>query len=146
MERKQTAEVATLLRVQGRVLTRWAKAGLLSPRRVRAAGRPWDWSEKDIAEAQQITALRAAGCSLQKVREVAKYLASLGFNPFSSGKVLVILSRQGKVEDMVKVVSEEEAFSLLKQRGQATMLMLDTPARGGRGGGKEEAAAAKKQD
>jgi len=142
MERKRTAEVATLLSVQERVLTRWAKAGLVRPR----VGKPLMWSPKNIAEVQQITALRAAGCSLQKVREVAKYLASLGFNPFSSGKVLVILSRQGKVEDMVKVVSEEEAFSLLKQRGQATMLMLDTPARGGRGGGKEEAAAAKKQD
>jgi len=62
---------------------------------------------------------------LQKVRQGATYLVSLGQNPYSQGRVLVITGRHGKPEDIIKIMSHEEAYRLLgEHQGQLVMLPL----------------------
>jgi hypothetical protein len=59
---------------------------------------------------------------MQKIREIAAYLRSLGQNPFSRGTYLLI-EQNGKARDLVRVVPGEEALHLLgHKRGQFLLL------------------------
>ena len=128
-----SAEVAKLLSVPFRTLHGWRERGLLTPKQCEGRGpkRPVVWSEKDIREARTLTALRTAGFSTQGIAKAQDYLRSLGYNPFSTGQVAVVLGTNGEPRDLIKIVDQATAFKLLRERGQLVMLSLNPTEEGG---------------
>jgi len=118
----KTPEVAEMIGIPHRTLLRWIESGVVrihkppSSRGDRAL-----FSEKDLRELKVLASLREK-VSLQKLRRIRAYLRSLGFNPFSGGKFLVV--GEGKrVKDVIMICDKEKAFSLLDTPGQLYLIV-----------------------
>lgn len=128
-----SAEVAALVGVPYRSLMRWCAQKLIHvPGYVGKQGHTVMWPPKCVREAWTIAELRREGCSMQCIREVAGYLKTLGFNPYSRGWHLVLeKNTKGKARRLVRVCDDGGAFELMKQhRGQLMLFDLD-PSRAG---------------
>jgi len=125
----RTRELAKVLGVPLRTLHSWIELGLLDPPLSTAVYPPaFFWNAKHVAEARQVAALRNLGVSVLCIRKAQTYLRDLGHNPLSQGQIVVVGGRVGrKQKELVKVLSQRQAFALLKQRGQ---LLLLVPHRG----------------
>jgi len=129
-------EAAAMLGVKQQVLTQWLQAGIVEVagwRRRHGAAVPLE--AKHLRELATVRDLRHAGVSLQAVRRAARFLRTLGLNPFSKGQFLVVA--KGEV---VRIADTGEAISLLREPGQrllVPLLPLDGPVIDGRltGGG-----------
>lgn len=121
------AQAAQLLGMPYRTLMAWAEGGLLNPEGARRGRRyPTTWHEKDVREASVLVALRRVGFSLQRLREAMDYLRSLGHNPMSSGRFLVVRTGDGHLSELLKFCDTGEAIALLQRPGQL-VLPLWTP-------------------
>ena len=117
----QTAEVLTSQQaavaagVPFRSLMNWLEAGLLRPPGYRGKPRePVLWPPSVIREARTIAALRAAGLSMQRIRQAIGFLRGRGFNAFSSGKFLVVNVHDGTPEGLVRICEDgDEALELI---------------------------------
>jgi len=121
-----TAAVARQLGVSGRVLRKYAGLHLVTPGRLKKAGRPLAWSPKDVTEARWVTMLSRAGLSLQGIRQAREYLERLGYNPFSAGGLAIVRDKRGRVVDVVKV-DGKNVFKVLAEKGQLLLFSLPEP-------------------
>ena len=121
-------DAAKIAGVPYRTVARWVEQGIIKVDGY--VGRHWvpvPWTEKHTRELCTIARLRAAGLSLQRLREAAEYLHKLGHNPFSSGQFLVV---GGSHSDrrLLKVCDGGEIMELTrKYKGQ---LLLFVPVGG----------------
>lgn len=126
-------EVARAVGTPYRTLMRWVEQRLIHvPDYVGRQGNTVRWPAKCVREAMTIAELRREGCSMQCIREVAGYLQTLKFNPFSRGWHLVLeKNTKGKARRVVRVCDNGDVLELMKQhRGQLLLFDLD-PARAG---------------
>lgn len=119
-------EVAGQVRVPYRTLMNWVENGLLTPE---GAGRghrhPTTWHPKDLREASVLAALRRAGFSMQRLRQALDYLKSLGHNPMSTGRFIVVRGGRGHPRELIKICEDgQEALALIREQGQMLLPLL----------------------
>lgn len=115
-------EVAQMAGVQYRTLMYWVAFGLLNPVNARAGKRKDTiWIDKDVREASMLNCLRRAGFSLQRLRQAMDYLRSINHNPLSTGDFIVVRTREGEPQDVIKICDSGEAFQLLHHVEQLVM-------------------------
>mgnify|MGYP001370447136 CR=1 FL=1 len=120
-----TKQVADRFRIPLRTLQRWIEGRLVEPKQVAAAGNPFIFDDKNLREVSVIQSLREAGCSMQEVKAAARYLRSIGHNPYSTGQFLVMSRKKGKGRQIIKLVQgESQAFELLREHQGQALLML----------------------
>ena len=116
------AQAAEVVACPYRTLMYWVEEGLLNPEGAcRGRRYPTTWHPKDMREASMLAALRRAGFSLQKLKEAVAYLRSLGQNPMSTGKFIVIRLEGGPPSELIKLCETGEAIELLQRPGQLVM-------------------------
>lgn len=122
-------QVAELIGCTYRTLMRWAEQGLVdTPGYIGRQGVPVLWSAKNVREVAVVHQLRQRGLSLQRIRDVMSYLRSLGHNPFSRGRFVVITDGDGAPSDVVKVMDNGgEAFTLAKSERGQLLFPFDPP-------------------
>ena len=141
-----TSETAAeALGVPYRTLMSWVESGLLEPDRVIGQYKPGHkrperrWSRKHLREARVFIDLRRRGVPLKTIRKAMDYLRSLGHNPFSTGKFLVI-GDPHKPGSVIKICDSGEVLDLVA-RGQLVLpLAPDEPEQ--EADGKTETSAA----
>jgi len=119
-----TEEVAAENEVHYRTVARWASDRLIEVDGG-GHGEPWRWNAKNQREAFVLARLRHEGFSLQELRTSMETLRSIGHNPFSKGKFLV-LQRPTKGArnrgSFVKITDTGEAMELCKGGGVQLLL------------------------
>jgi hypothetical protein len=115
--------VAQVAGVPYRTLMRWVQQDLIRPQYYARKNRvPVEWSAKNVREAVILARMRTCRLSMQKIREVLKYLRGIGHNPLSTGDFLVLMDRDGRPEEVIKVCTTGEALKLMgKGRGQLVL-------------------------
>ena len=110
-----SAQVAEGLGLRPGTLLSWVRRGLLRPPDYRYRQRcPVTWTDSLIREAGVIAALRAAGLSMQRIEQAVEYLRDAGFNPFSSGRFVIVNVRHGRPEGLLRIAEDSaEAVELL---------------------------------
>ena len=110
---------------------RYIQQGLIRPDSyVGRQGAPVVVSDKDFRELSVLAKLRNT-LSLQELREALDFLRSLGHNPLSEGRFLVIGGEPGS-RRLIKVCADKhEAVEVIgKQAGQLTLIPLDNDVKG----------------
>ena len=123
-----TKEAAQVVDIPHQTVSYWLRQGLLRPAgALRGRRNPAEWSPKDLHELRTLVRLRAAGLSLQGLREATGFLRNeLHHNPLSSGQFFVFGTARGKPTHLVKVCAGGEAIECLRDgRGQMVMPVLD---------------------
>lgn len=117
-----TAQVSEQTAIPRRTLNQWVHFGILQPEGAKAGRGRYHaatWEERHIKEALLIKRLRDMGLSMQRLHRVGDYLRGLGYNPFSTGKFIVIGT------DLLRVVNEDDGVSLLRSRGQLILPLVE---------------------
>lgn len=121
--------VAQQIGVPYRTLMYWVETGLLHPEGYSGRKRtPVRFSEKDLAEAGRLVALRRY-LSGQNLRDALGHLRSLGHNPLSTGKFVVIEQRDGTRAFFKVIRSGEEAISLGRRQPRSQRLLFQRTER-----------------
>lgn len=108
-----TPQVVRLAAIADSTLNYWVREQLCGPSLIGSAGQRYTryWSVRDLVMVRSIKALREAGCSLAKVREVRSILESEGSDIAAS-----VLFWNG--HDVLRMDSQGEIVSLLADHGQ----------------------------
>ncbi|MDH7578437.1 MAG: MerR family transcriptional regulator [Bacillota bacterium] len=121
----RTSEVSRLTGLTPRQLDHWDRTGLLKPSLAGAAGKGSTrfYSFLDVVQLRVARELRAAGVSLQALRQVIEYLRAEGLKqPLAEAKLVVSGS------DILLVRGQSELVSVLNAPGQGVLqLVLDLP-------------------
>jgi len=117
-----SAEVAKQIGVPYRTLLGWVERAVLVPPDY--VGKKWasvQWPDSLVREAGVIASLRKAGLSFQRIREAIGYLRSKGFNPFSSGRFVIVNVRHGRAEGLLRIAEDSAQAVELLGEGQGQL-------------------------
>ena len=118
-----TAQVAKIAGVAYSTLADWARTGLVDVKRPKCRREGYAWSAKHVHEIRVVADLRRLDVPMQKIRDSMRLLRSMGHNPYSTGKFLVISKGHGRgrkrVPSLVKVCDSGEVIEIIgRHRGQ----------------------------
>lgn len=120
-----TAEVSTQVGVPVRTLLDWVNYGILLPegrRRGRGRYNAATWEDRHVDEIRFVLRLRDEyGFTMTRIHRVADTLRAHGYNPFSDYKGLIAIKPEAGEGDIVRVIDDQTAMSVLRNPGQLVL-------------------------
>ena len=118
-----TAQVAHRAGIPYSTLAQWAAEGLVDVKPPKSKRDGYKWTAKHLREILVMARMREIGVPMQLMRESMGYLRTLGHNPYSTGRFLVLRKGSGRgrnrIDRLVKVCDGGEAIEIIgRHRGQ----------------------------